>query len=166
MKKCMQCNSGGEKNGNTKYKEYISLQKTKYKNLKCKHNKSECIFTNTHPLRKNPSFKVSSHTSEDQNHGVQYLHSVKHTKLDSIHYNKINRSKGREGWVFWLSAMLTVKLSLCVIHPLIKRPKHSFAYLCTFQNLGGWVGSPTWPYLGFAIILPISLSPLGMILRK
>ena len=112
MKKCMQYRSGGEKNGNTKYKEYISLQKTKYKNLKCNHNKSECIFTNTHPLHKNLSFKVSSHTSEDQNHDVQYLHSVKHTKLDSIHYNKINRSKGREGWVFF-------GLVLCLLSRLV-----------------------------------------------
>jgi hypothetical protein len=29
----------------------------------------------------NPSFKVNLHTSEHQNHSVQYLHSVKHTKL-------------------------------------------------------------------------------------
>jgi hypothetical protein len=34
-----------------------------------------------HPLRKNPSFKVNLHTSEDQNHSVQYLHNVKYIKL-------------------------------------------------------------------------------------
>ena len=33
-----------------------------------------------HMLRKSPSFKVNLHTGEDQNHSVQYLHSVKHTK--------------------------------------------------------------------------------------
>ena len=43
--------------------------------------------------------------------------------------------------VFLLIAKHIVKLSLCAIHPLIKRPTHSFAYLCTFQNPGGWVGS-------------------------
>ena len=34
-----------------------------------------------HPLHKNPSFKVNLHIGEDQNHSVQYLHSVKHAKL-------------------------------------------------------------------------------------
>jgi hypothetical protein len=34
-----------------------------------------------HPLYKISSFKVNLHTSENENHSVQYLHNVKHTKL-------------------------------------------------------------------------------------
>ena len=40
-----------------------------------------------HLLHKNLSFKVNLHSSEDQNHSVQYLHtSVKHTKLSHEPY--------------------------------------------------------------------------------
>ena len=54
-------------------------------------------------------------------------------KVASVHKERVG--------LFLLNAMLIVKLSLCVIHSLIKRPNHFIAYLCTFQNLGGWVGS-------------------------
>jgi hypothetical protein len=43
--------------------------------------------------------------------------------------------------LFLLMAKLTFKPSPCATHPLIKRTFHSFAYLCTLQNPGGWVGS-------------------------
>ena len=60
------------------------------KNLRWKLNKkaqdgnttrvSVCSQTQ-HPLRKSPSFAVKLHTSEDQKHNIQYLHSVKHSKM-------------------------------------------------------------------------------------
>ena len=64
---------------------------TQQEGLGWKHNKSECVFTNVqHPLRKHPSFKANLHTSEDQNHSVQHLDNVKHTKLGHgpyiVHY--------------------------------------------------------------------------------
>jgi hypothetical protein len=46
----MQCKSGGENMATRRYKEYKPLQKTKYKNLKWKHNKSECV-TNKPPKK-------------------------------------------------------------------------------------------------------------------
>jgi hypothetical protein len=51
-----------------------------------------------HPLYKISSFKVNLHTSENENHSVQYLHNVKHTKL------------GHEPYIF-LSQTWTVALS-------------------------------------------------------
>ena len=56
-----------------------------------------------------------------------------------------------------LMAKLTFKLSPCATHPLIKRPFHSFAYLYTFQNPGGWVGS-------FPIAVPLSSNQLTMVI--
>ena len=41
----------------------------------------EWVCVHKYNIHKYPSFKINLHTSEDQNHSVQYLHSVKHTKL-------------------------------------------------------------------------------------
>jgi len=77
---CMTCKSDGKKHGNKKVYIIHSITKTKYKNLKRKHNKKPWMETQ-HPVHKNPSFKVNLHTSEDQNQTVKYLHNAKHTKL-------------------------------------------------------------------------------------
>ena len=38
------------------------------------------------PLRKKPSFEVNLHINVDENHSIQHLHNVKHTKLGHEHY--------------------------------------------------------------------------------
>ena len=45
----MHCKSGGKKHGNKKVWRTHTIAKTKYNNLKWKHNKSECAFTKTTP---------------------------------------------------------------------------------------------------------------------
>jgi hypothetical protein len=77
-----------------RYKEYIALQKlsTKIK-VETQHDgnitRMSVRSQTQHPLRKNSSFKVNLHTSEDQNDNVEYLDSVKHTKL--VHEPYIDR---------------------------------------------------------------------------
>ena len=46
----MHCKSGGKKHGNKQIHIIQIIAKTKYKNLKWKHNKSKCVFTNTTPI--------------------------------------------------------------------------------------------------------------------
>ena len=46
---------------------------------------SVCLQTQ-YLLCKRPLFKVNLHTSEDQKHSVQYLHSVKNSKMSRAWY--------------------------------------------------------------------------------
>jgi hypothetical protein len=48
----MHCKSDGKKYGNKKFQRLYIIAKTKHKNFKWKHNKSECVFTNTTPAPK------------------------------------------------------------------------------------------------------------------
>jgi hypothetical protein len=62
-----------------RYKKLDTVAKTKYKNIKWKHNKKVQDEDTTrvsvysqiqHLLRKSPSFKANLHTSQDQNHST------------------------------------------------------------------------------------------------
>jgi hypothetical protein len=60
------------------YKEHIPLRKL---STKTKYTTRRLKMETQHLLCNNLSFKVNLQTSEDQNHSVQYLHSVKRTNL-------------------------------------------------------------------------------------
>jgi hypothetical protein len=83
----MHCKNGGK---NMATKRYIPLQKLSTKTLSGNTTRVSVCSQTQHLLHKNLSFKVNLHTNEDQNHSVQYLHSVEHTKLGHepyiVHY--------------------------------------------------------------------------------
>jgi hypothetical protein len=76
---------------------------------------------------------------------------ISHSRREENTWMKAKRERNQRerAGLFLLMAKLTFKLSPCATHPLIKRPFHSFAYPCTLQNPGGWVGS-------FPIVVPWS----------
>ena len=78
----MHCKNDGKNMATKRYKEYIPLLKLSTKTSSGNTTRVSMCSQTQHLLRKYLSFKVNSHINKDQNQNfVQYLHSVKHTKL-------------------------------------------------------------------------------------